>query len=66
MAVIKTWLSQVKEEKAELSDFITSVDPYFTDTGFNAAEFEKAVEEKINSFEQEVKDSLKVEEDAKD
>ena len=37
----KDWLTQTKTEKPDLTEFITKLDPFFTDSGFNANEFEK-------------------------
>ena len=36
----KDWLTQTKTEKPDLTEFITKLDPFFTDSGFNANEFE--------------------------
>jgi hypothetical protein len=59
MSEIKDWLSTTKQEKPELSDFITSLDSYFSEDGFNASEFEKVVDKDLKSVENQVKMLLK-------
>ena len=59
MSEIKDWLSTTKQEKPELSDFITLLDSYFSEDGFNASEFEKVVDKDLKSVENQVKMLLK-------
>lgn len=59
MSEIKDWLSTTKQEKPELSDFITLLDSYFSEDGFNASEFEKVVDKDLKSVENQVRMLLK-------
>jgi hypothetical protein len=65
MSDIKNWLNNAKQEKPELSEFITTVEIYFSETGFNTSEFEKAVAINLIILEKQVKKSLEDEENAK-
>lgn len=59
MSEIKDWLSTTKQEKPELSDFITLLENYFYETGFDASEFEKVVNTDLKSLENQVRMLLK-------
>ncbi|MBU4221539.1 MAG: hypothetical protein KKA10_07955 [Euryarchaeota archaeon] len=66
MSEIKDWLSSTKQEKPEISDFITSLESYFSDAGFDASKFEKAVDTSLKSVENEVRNLFKDDEHAQD
>lgn len=66
MPEIKEWLSTTRQEKPELSDFITLLERYFSEDGFNALEFENAVDAELKSVEDQVRKLLKEGEHAKD
>lgn len=50
MSEIKDWLDIAKQEKPELSDFIVSLENYFSEAGFNASEFEKVINADLKSL----------------
>jgi hypothetical protein len=54
MTELKNWITQLKNEKPELSDFITKLEGFISDTGFNTNKFEKAVEIGLQKKEEEV------------
>ena len=66
MSETKDWLSTLRQEKPELSGFITLLEGYFSEDGFNASEFEKAVDAGLKSVEGQVRELLKDDEHAKD
>lgn len=66
MSEINDWLNTTKQEKPELSDFITLLESYFSEAGFNASDFEKAVDTDLNSMEKQVRKLLKDDKHAKD
>ena len=66
MSEIKDWLSITKQEKPELSGFITLLEGYFSEDGFNALEFENTVDAELKSVENQVRKLLKEDEHAKD
>ena len=66
MSEIEDWLSITKQEKPELSDFITLLESYFPEAGFNASEFEKAVDTDLKSVENQVQILLNDNDHAKD
>jgi hypothetical protein len=55
MTELKDWITELKTAKPEISDFITKLEGFISDTGFNAAKFEKAVEIGLQKKEEEVK-----------
>lgn len=55
MAELKDWITRLKTEKPELNDFVTKLEGFISDTGFNALKFEKAVETGLQIKEEEVK-----------
>jgi hypothetical protein len=55
----KEWLLQTKKDKPELDDFISKLETFFGDSGFNAAEFERKISLGINKIDSEVDNSLK-------
>lgn len=54
----KDWLTQTKTEKPDLTEFITKLDPFFTDSGFNANEFEKKVGSGLKKVDTDIANSL--------
>jgi hypothetical protein len=55
MTELKDWIAGIKTEKPELKDFITKLEGFISDTGFNATKFEKAVEIGLQKKEEEVR-----------
>lgn len=55
MVELKDWITRLKTEKPELNDFITKLESFISDTGFNTSEFEKAVETGLQKKEEEVR-----------
>lgn len=58
MKELKDWIAEFKTEKPELNGFITKLEGFISDTGFNATKFEKAVETGLLRKEEEVKESF--------
>ncbi|NCC82341.1 MAG: hypothetical protein EOM04_08740 [Clostridia bacterium] len=58
------WLSVIKKEVPELDAFISRLEPFFLDSGFNGVEFEKRVHIGIKKMEDEVDAYLIEKEDA--
>lgn len=54
MIELKNWITELKTEKPELNDFLTKLDIFITDAGFNSAKFEKAIEIGLQKKEEEV------------
>ncbi len=54
MADLKEWLTNLKTEQPGKSDFITKLESFISDAGFNASKFEKAVESGLKKIENEV------------
>ena len=61
----KDWLIQTKTEKPDLADFITKLDSFFTDSGFNANEFEKKVGIGLKKVDTDIANSLNPQTNAK-
>ena len=59
MTELKDWITELKTEKPELNNFITKLEGFITDTGFNAVKFEKAVETGLQKKEEEVRKTFK-------
>jgi hypothetical protein len=55
MAELKDWITGLKSEKPELNEFVTKLEKFISDTGFNASKFEKAVEIGLQTKEEVVK-----------
>lgn len=55
MTELKDWITELKTEKPKLKDFVTKLEGFISETGFNAAKFEKAVETGLQNKEEEVK-----------
>ena len=66
MSEIEEWLNITKQEKPELNDFIVSLDGYFSETGFNASEYEKAVDIDLKYLKEQMKKLLEDDEHAQD
>ncbi len=66
MQPLNDWLTQVKTDVPELKDFIIEVESFFSDTGFNVNQHEKALETTLKAFKDEVKESFKTEDDVED
>ena len=62
----KDWLSHTKTDVLELAEFISKIEPFFIESGFNASEFEKRVAIGVNTIDKQVEKSLMKEDDAKD
>jgi hypothetical protein len=54
MVDFKEWLNGLKSEKPELSDFITRLTPFFSESGFNSSDFEKRVNKGLKQKENEI------------
>ena len=54
----KDWLKQAAIEKPELSEFVTKLNSFFTDAGFNAAEFEKKVASGLKKIDSDITNSI--------
>jgi hypothetical protein len=59
----KTWLDQIKIEEANLERFITKLEPFFSDSGFNGLEFERKVTIGLQKIDIEIDELLKPETD---
>jgi hypothetical protein len=66
MTELKDWITALKIEKPELSDFITKLEGFISDTGFNTAKFEKAVESGLQKKEEEVTKTFKADAQTKE
>jgi len=52
------WIALTKSDKPELNDFITKLEPFFSDAGFNATEFERKVTVGLNAIDKKITDAL--------
>lgn len=59
----KIWLDQTKSEESNLKIFITKLEPYFSDSGFNGLEFERKVAIGLQKIDTEIDEFLKPESD---
>lgn len=59
----KTWLDQTKTEEANLEIFITKLEPFFSDSGFNGLELERNVAIGLQKVDSEIDELLKPESD---
>jgi hypothetical protein len=57
----KTWLDQTKTEETNLEIFITKLEPFFSDSGFNGLEFERKVSIGLQNIDIEIDELLKPE-----
>jgi hypothetical protein len=58
MTELKDWITGLKIEKPELNDFVTKLEGFISDNGFNSSKFEKAVELGLQKKEEEIKKHL--------
>lgn len=58
------WLNNLKLTEPTLEDFINKLTPFFTDTGFNSSEFERRINLGLDKCDEEVDESLKLNQDA--
>jgi hypothetical protein len=54
MTELKDWIAELKAEKPEQCDFITKLEAFISDTGFNAVKFENAVKNGLQKKEEEI------------
>ncbi len=54
MIDLTDWITELKVEKPELNDFITKIEGFISETGFNIVKFEKAVDLGLKEKEEEV------------
>lgn len=64
MSDFKEWMTQIKTDKPETSEFITKLEGFISDTGFNSAKFEKAIDKGLQNIEEDVNKSFIKEADA--
>jgi hypothetical protein len=50
----KDWITKTKSDRPELTEFITKLEGFISDTGFNILKFEKAVESGLKKIESDV------------
>ena len=62
----KNWLTQTKTNVPRLNTFITRLDPFFNDTGFNGTGFEKSVNSGIRKIETDIDELRKPEPNVED
>ena len=55
----KNWLAQTEIDEPRLNGFITKLNPFFTETGFNGIEFEKIVTKGLIKKDTEIDELLK-------
>lgn len=61
----KDWIAKTKEEKPELSEFISKLEVFISDVGFNSLKFEKAIEKGLEKIETSIIESLNIDENDK-
>lgn len=54
MVDFNKWLNELKSEKPELSNFITKLSPFFSESGFNSTDFEQRVNNGLKQKETEI------------
>jgi hypothetical protein len=64
MTELKAWLTQLKTEKPELNNFITKLEPFFSEVGFDASKFEKAINLGLKKIETDISASFNPNKDA--
>jgi len=57
----KSWLTQTKIDEPKLSAFITKLDPFFTEIGFNGTEFERRITFSLRKLDSDIDELLKPE-----
>lgn len=55
MTELKDWIAGIKTEKPELIDFVTKLEGFISDTGFNTSKFDNAVTNGLQKKEEEVR-----------
>jgi hypothetical protein len=55
MTELKDWIAGIKTEKPELNDFVTKLEEFISDNGFNTSKFENAVAIYLQEKEEEVR-----------
>jgi hypothetical protein len=55
MLKLNEWITEVKANNSEIKDFVTKLEGFISDTGFNSSKFEKAVEIGLKNKEEAVK-----------
>ena len=57
----KSWLLQTKIDEPDLAVFITKLEPFFIDSGFNGLQFEKKINIGLRKFDNDIDELLKPE-----
>ena len=57
----KNWLVQTKIDEPKLCAFITKLDPFFNETGFNGTEFERRITLGLRKLDSDIDELLKPE-----
>lgn len=60
----RSWLTQTKIDEPDLDEFITKLEPFFTDTGFNGLVFERKVTSGLQKMDTDIDELLKPESNA--
>lgn len=55
----KNWLTQTKIDESTLESFITKLEPFITDSGFNGIEFERKVTVGLRKIDNDIDELLK-------
>lgn len=55
MVELKDWITELKTEEPELRDFISKLEGFISETGFDILKFENAIETGLQTKEEEVK-----------
>ena len=58
MTELKDWIAGLKTEKPELIDFITKLEGFISEAGFNTSKFDNAVAIGLQRKEEEVRKTL--------
>lgn len=58
MTEVKDWIKELKYQNPELNTFITKLEGFISDTGFNASQFDKAVAKGLSIKEEEAQQKL--------
>lgn len=65
MPDFKNWIGQVKTDNPTLEPFITKLDKFFAENGFNSSGFEKAVNLGLTDTEKRTVESFTIQENVK-
>lgn len=63
MPDFKNWIVDVKNDHPTLKPFVTKLDKFFSDSGFNSSAFEKAVNIGLSEAENKAVESFTYKED---